>query len=331
MHFQVYKIHSDFYYVKNSNDEYVCKLRDILKKQKTDIAVGDYVKLSEDKKFVVSLVQRKNFLLRPKTANIDLAIVMVSFKQPELDFVQLNRYLTYLKFYNINSAICVNKEDLENDLKTAKQKIKNIYEKLGYKLFFICAKNNLNLSDLKKYIKNKNIILMGQSGVGKSTLTNALIPNFNARTNCVSLKSQKGCHTTRHSEIVEYNDFKITDTPGFSCLKFDFILPHVLIDYFDDLKIYKNDCKYSNCLHNNPDDTDCNIIKNLNKIEKTRYDSYLNFLDETFEYKKTISKRSLKKELLKKDTGDKIITKISKRKRQQARNTINQQIEVTDE
>lgn len=326
MQAQVYKIHSDFYYVKNfEHKEFVCKLRDVLKKQKTDIRVGDFVELSEDNNFISSLLKRKNSLLRPKASNIDLALVVCALKEPELDFIQLNRYLTYLKYYNIDAAICFNKEDLENNLEDKKQQIKKVYEKLGYKTFFISAKNKLDLDELTEFIKNKTIVLCGQSGVGKSTLLNSLNPNANLRTGNVSKKTLKGTHTTRHCEIVEYDNFKIIDTPGFSCLKFDFLLPNKLIDLFDDLKEFSGGCKYSNCLHNVEVEGICSIYDNLDKIDKYRYESYLCFLDEAIEYKEAISKKSIKEEDFKKESGDKVLTKISKRNRQQARNTDKQQ------
>lgn len=326
MQAQVYKIHSDFYYVKNfEHKEFVCKLRDVLKKQKTDIRVGDFVELSEDNNFISSLLKRKNSLLRPKASNIDLALVVCALKEPELDFIQLNRYLTYLKYYNIDAAICFNKEDLENNLEDKKQQIKKVYEKLGYKTFFISAKNKLDLDELTEFIKNKTIVLCGQSGVGKSTLLNSLNPNANLRTGNVSKKTLKGTHTTRHCEIVEYDNFKIIDTPGFSCLKFDFLLPNKLIDLFDDLKEFAGGCKYSNCLHNVEVEGICSIYDNLDKIDKFRYESYLCFLDEAIEYKEAISKKSIKEEDFKKESGDKVLTKISKRNRQQARNTDKQQ------
>ncbi len=332
MQFQVFKIHSDFYYVKDSNNvEYTCKLRDVLKKQKIEIVVGDYVELSEDKNFIVALLKRNNFLKRPKTSNIDLALVVVSFEEPKLDFNQLDRYLIYLKYHKINTAICFNKEDLESDIDSFAPKIKSIYEKLGYKLFFVSAKNNIGLEDLKECIKNKNIVLTGSSGVGKSTLINALAPEFYAKTGNVSLKTLRGCHTTRHSEIIQCENCRITDTPGFSCLKFDFILPYDLLDLFDDLKPYKNICKYKDCLHNTKENGICGIVDNIDKIDKTRYKSYLLFLEEALEYKKKISKRSIKEESSNKNVGNRIASKISKRKRTGARNTVNQSIGEEDD
>lgn len=327
MQAQVFKIHSDFYYVKNfKHEKFTCKLRDVLKKQKIEIRVGDFVELSDDNRFIVSLVERKNFLNRPKVSNIDCALVVCALKEPELDFIQLNRYLTYLKFNNIEAIICFNKEDLVDNLDEKKEEIKLIYEPLGYKIFFICAKNKLDLDELQNFIKNKTLVLCGMSGVGKSTLLNSLNPDIELRTKEISLKTQRGCHTTRHCEIIECNDFKLIDTPGFSCLKFDFLLPDKLIDLFDDIKKYTYECKYCDCMHNSINDNTCGVIQNLDKIDKSRYESYLAFLSESFEYKELISKRSIKNEAKNKNVGNRISVKISKRKRDVSRNTSKQKI-----
>lgn len=327
MQAQVFKIHSDFYYVKNSKHEtFTCKLRDVLKKQKIDIRVGDFVELSNDNQFISSLMPRKNCLNRPKVSNIDCALIVCALKEPELDLIQLNRYLTYLKFNNIECAICFNKEDLIDDLEDKKHVIRSIYEKLGYKLFFISAKDKLDLEELKDFIKGKTITLCGMSGVGKSTLLNTFNDEINLRTGNVSLKTQKGCHTTRHCEIIECNDFKIMDTPGFSCLKFDFLLPDKLIELFDDINQFAHNCKYSDCKHDNQNDLTCEVIKNLDKIDESRYKSYLMFLEESLEYKELISKRSIKDEAKNKNVGNRISVKISKRKRDSSRNTSKQKI-----
>ena len=131
MQAQVFKIHSDFYYVKNFKQEsYTCKLRDVLKKQKIEIRVGDFVELSNDNQFISSLLPRKNCLNKPKVSNIDCALIVCALKEPELDLVQLNRYLTYLKYNNVDVAICFNKEDLIDNLEDKKTEIRSIYEKL---------------------------------------------------------------------------------------------------------------------------------------------------------------------------------------------------------
>ena len=325
---QVYKIHSYFYYVKDKKHNILsCKVRDVLKKQKEEIVVGDFVELSDDLNFIVKRCERKNLLLKPKASNIDLAVVVASFKEPNLDYMQLNRYLIYLKSRNIDCVICINKEDLEKELKEKISEILRIYSSLGYKIFIISAKENIGISDISDYITNKTIVLCGASGVGKTTLVNALFPDYCAKTNEVSSKTMRGRHTTRHCEIVEGHNFKVIDTPGFSCLKFDFLLPGELIELFDDLKKYKSGCKYSNCLHNAEEKGICSIVDNLDKIDESRYKSYLEFLKESLSYKKEISKKSIKEESNKKEISDRIYTKISKKKRDFSRKKQKQNIE----
>lgn len=327
MQAQVFKIHSDFYYVKNFEQKsFTCKLRDVLKKQKIDIRVGDFVELSNDNQFISKLLPRKNCLNRPKVSNIDYALIVCALREPELDFVQLNRYLTYLKYNNIQTIICFNKEDLIDNLDDVREKIRSIYEKLDYKLFFISAKNKTDLEELTEFIKNKTIVLCGMSGVGKSTLLNALNPEILLKTGNVSSKTQRGCHTTRHCEIIECAEFKIMDTPGFSCLRFDFLLPDKLIELFEDINMYTHECKYVDCLHNNSSNFNCGVIQNLDKIDKSRYESYLAFLAESLEYREMISKRSIKDEAKNKNVGNRISVKISKRKRDVSRNTSKQKI-----
>jgi len=327
MKVQVYKIHSDFFYVKNSKQEtFVCKLRDVLKKQKIDIKVGDFVELTEDCNFIDKLYERKNTLLRPKVSNIDLMLVVCALAEPKLDLIQLNRYLIYLKYHNIPATICFNKEDLIKIDSDEIVQIKELYQNLGYKVLFISAKEKINLEALKNHVKGKTIALCGMSGVGKTTLLNSILLNDVLKTGEVSKKTLRGTHTTRHSEIIYFDNFKIMDTPGFSCLKFDFLLPDELIKLFDDIAFFANVCKYSNCYHNDLNNLSCGVIQNIDKINRDRFESYLCFLNESLDYKKIISKRSIKNESANKNVGSKMMTKISKRKREASRRKSKQSI-----
>ncbi len=323
---QIYKIHSDFYYVKPEIYEgefLTCKLREVLKKQKLKIKVGDFVEVDENCA-ITFLYPPKNTLERPAVSNLDLVAVVASVLEPEIDYTQLDRYLTFLKIHKIPAFICLNKDDLlaEEELFKIKEKTKAIYEPLGYDIIFTSALFKEGLKEFKDYIKGKTVAFCGLSGVGKSSVLSA-ISNKQLRTGEVSKKTQRGCHTTRHVEIIEFGDIKIIDTPGFSKLTFDFILPKDLSDYFYDIKKYSTSCKFSNCLHT-IEDEGCSVIKNLDKIPNTRYKSYIEFLDETKEFKQKVTFESQKKESGLKTDKNKNYTKISSKKREFSRKKLNQ-------
>ena len=319
---QIYKIHSDFYYVDDGVNSFECKIREVLKKQKEKILVGDFVEFENG--VITNLIERKNFIKRPSVANIDQIIIVSALKQPDLDLHQLNRYIALAKYYNIPTVLCFNKEDLKWE-KQLGEKIKKIYSHLGYKIVFTSATEHKGIKNFEKLLDGKTSVLCGNSGVGKSSLVNAINPNFNLRTKQVSEKTLRGTHTTRHCEIMKLNDTsRIVDTPGFSNVKFDFILPADVDLLFDDIAKFRNDCKYSDCLHINEDE--CNVLNNIDKIDSTRYESYLAFIDEAKEYKERIKYEGKKQENNKKFVHNKHIAKISEKKRQSARNTLKQNI-----
>lgn len=319
---QIFKIHSDFYYVNSSDEIFECKIREVLKKQKQKIFVGDYVEFETGA--IEKILPRKNFITRPTVANIDQVIIISAVKEPELSFSQLNRYISFAKYHNIPAVLCFNKNDLSNDDKTI-EKVFSIYDPLGYDILFTSALEGYGQEEFKEILEGKTSVLCGASGVGKSSLINSVCPEINLRTKSVSEKTQRGTHTTRHSEIIPINkNSRIVDTPGFSNLKFDFLMPNTVDLLFDEISKYKKDCKFQDCLHSS--ETGCAVKDNLDKIDETRYQSYLEFVEEAKTYKEKVKYQGVKTETSHKIQHNKTAVKISTRKRQSARNTLKQNI-----
>lgn len=325
---QIFKIHSDFYYINCENQIFECKLREVLKKQKQKVFVGDNVEFCNGA--VEKILPRKNFILRPSVSNIDQVIIVSAVKEPELSFLQLNRYIAFAKYHKIPTILCFNKNDLSDNDKTI-EKVFSIYEPLGFDILFTSAVEGYGMDEFKKILSGKISVLCGMSGVGKSSLINA-ISGINLKTKAVSEKTLRGTHTTRHCEIININNSsKIVDTPGFSNLKFDFLMPDEVDNLFDEIHCYKHSCKYPDCLHIH--ETDCAVKANLGKIDETRYESYVSFVEEAQLYKKKVKYNGIKKESALKNTNKKTAVKISSQKREKARNTKKQSLykDIDDE
>lgn len=326
---QIYKIHSDFYYVRKNAEVFECKVREVLKKAKEKILVGDFVEFNNG--YIEKILPRTNFIARPSVANIDQIIIVSALKQPELNLLQLNRYIALAKYYNIPTVLCFNKEDLETE-DSQKNEILRIYEKLNFKIVFTSATEHHGIKAFEKLLEGKISVLCGNSGVGKSSLINAINPDLNLRTKAVSEKLQRGTHTTRHCEIIKINDTSsIVDTPGFSNVKFDFIMPADVDLLFDEMLPLRDDCKYGDCLHINEDG--CNVLEHFAQIDDSRYESYLEFVKEAKEYKEKVKYEGKKVEHSKKLINNKSVAKISERKRLSARNNLKQKVykEIEDE
>lgn len=318
---QIFKIHSDFYYVESEGKTFECKLRHVLKKQKQFVFVGDFVEFQDGA--IEKVLPRKNFITRPTVANVDQVIIISAVKEPELSFLQLNRYIAFAKYHGLNTVLCFNKNDLSNDDKTI-EKVFKIYEPLKFDILFTSALEGYGIEEFKNILQGKTSVLCGASGVGKSSLINA-VSGVKLRTKEVSDKTGRGTHTTRHCEIINLDkETRIIDTPGFSNLKFDFILPNEIDLLFSEMAPLKGQCKFQNCLHIN--ETDCAIKAHLGEIDETRYESYVSFVEEAKEYKEKVKYQGVKTESAHKKTHDKVAVKISSRKRQSARNTQKQNI-----
>jgi ribosome biogenesis GTPase / thiamine phosphate phosphatase len=306
-------------------------MREILKKQKEKILVGDFVELDEinqNKKTAVikSIYPRKNFLTRPSVANVEQVVIISSIKEPDLDFEQLNRYICLAKYHKIKTKLCFNKNDLSED-DSVIEKIFEIYEPLGFEIVFTSALEKLGIEDFIELIGSKITVFCGNSGVGKSSLLNSICPDLNLRTKEVSEKTSHGKHTTRHCEIITIGNskpIKIIDTPGFSNVRFDFLMPNQVDELFDEIKKYKNECKFKDCLHIIEDG--CNVLRHIDEIDIARYQSYLTFVEEAKSFKEKVKQQGTKQETSQKQGLNKQVVKISSRKREASRNTNKQNI-----
>lgn len=319
---RVFKIHSDFYYVDTDEGIFECKLREVLKKIREDIIVGDFVNIEKTGKsagVIISGKARTNFLKRPKVANVSRVLIIFDVNSEKHDFVQLDRYICLCEYHKIKPILCFNKTDLLNDDKVFEY-IRSIYEKCGYECIFISAKTGFNKEALERIFENNLTVLCGASGVGKSSVLNLF--GINAKTSEVSVKTGRGTHTTRHCEIFKTgeNSF-VADTPGFSNLKFDFLLPEEISLLFPEIRNVK--CKYANCLH--VSEEGC-FVKDNNLLCEERYKSYLQFIEEAREYKEKIKYSGKKEETYSKFNNGKHSVKISKPGRRNSRKTEKQNL-----
>ncbi len=244
---------------------------------------GDIVNYENN--YIESVLERKNSLRRPDIANVDQVVLIFSCKEPDFSFNLLDNFILHIEKEHINIKIVITKIDLltSDELIDLKNKL-SYYESIGYNVFYTSSKINDGIDILKPLFENKISVLSGQTGAGKSSLLNAIDPVYNQETNEISKALGRGKHTTRTTELLEYDNGYIADTPGFSSLDFfGFSLDDLKKGFVDFYKL-SNGCKYSDCNHIN--EPDCNVKNNLDNILKSRYDNYLKFYDEIKKIKK---------------------------------------------
>lgn len=260
-----------FYYVKTDSEVIECRARGKFRKDSLMPYVGDDVEISDG--YVLSINPRKNVFIRPPIANIDKLIIVAASADPKPDFLYIDKMLVTAEANNVEAAVCFNKSDLTDEC----SEYAKIYSDSGYKVFITSVKENLGIQELRSYMKGSVTALCGFSGVGKSSLINAITDNNLFEVGEISSKLNRGKHTTRHVELVQYDDNSyFADTPGFSMLSLgENIDSDNLINYFPDLAKYSYECKFSDCKHISS--KFCSVYDAVTDgfVSRSRYDNYV--------------------------------------------------------
>lgn len=259
------------------------------------VAVGDRVEVEREadgKGTIKKIMPRKNFVVRQSprkkhylhllASNLDQAVIIMTIISPNLKQGFIDRFLLMTEPYNIPVVIVFNKADLygEEEL-IIYNYLRNIYEKIGYEVRLVSSITGTGIASVKELLKDKISLVSGQSGVGKSTLVNALQPNLNIRTDEISDYSGKGMHTTTFAEMFPL-DFggHIIDTPGIKVLGFNNLEPMEVAHNFREMFKYSKDCKFADCTHRNEPNCAVKDAVEADEISELRYMNYITILEE---------------------------------------------------
>ncbi|MFZ5966321.1 MAG: ribosome small subunit-dependent GTPase A [Bacillota bacterium] len=272
-----------FYYVQTENGIYECKARGKFRKENRTPLVGDRVKISiydlSNQGVIEDILCRDTELIRPPVANVNQAVIVFAIQQPDPNLSLLDRFLVLAESEKIDIAICFNK--IELGIPKHMEDIMEDYCKAGYTVVTTSAKKEIGLDDLSSFLKNKISVFAGPSGVGKSSLLNAIQPNLRLKTGEISQKIERGKHTTRHVELLRLTfGGWVLDTPGFSTLNIDFITEDELQYLFKEFIPLFEKCKYTGCRHIS--EPYCGIKDGVAEglISQSRYNSYIQFIEE---------------------------------------------------
>ncbi len=262
---------------------YECKAKGIFRKDNVKPLVGDDVELevldeSLKKGNIIKILPRRSELIRPAVANVDQAVVIFAITKPQPNFNLLDRFLIMMEQQKIPCIICFNKLDLDDE--GAADAYKQIYEACGYQVLTVSAQEGTGVDRLRALLAGKTTTVAGPSGVGKSSLINALQSGIIMETGAISQKIERGKHTTRHSELIPVNmgkdelDSYILDTPGFSSLGLFDIEKEELASYYPEFARHEAYCRFGGCSHIS--EPDCGVKQALEEgeVNRLRYNNY---------------------------------------------------------
>ena len=286
---QVIKMYNGFYYLQVAGQEELlsCRLRGRIKRNKGAVVTGDYVEyqmLEDGTGVIESCLPRRTLLKRPAVANIDQVLITFAARQPDLNQLLLNRFLVLAEWSGIPEiVICINKCDLLEE----KADFLQDYVQAGYKLLMVSAQEGQVIQELKNLLAGRVTVFAGPSGVGKSSLLNAVDSNLELATGKISDKIKRGKHTTRAACLLPLPEGgTVVDTPGFSAAELENIDKAQLAHYFPEFRPYIEKCYYNTCTHSHEPDCAVKEAVEAGAICQARYEAYLNILQTINERKK---------------------------------------------
>ncbi len=275
------------YFVEAPDGIFECSARGIFRKKDISPCCGDRVRIEtvDNENYVISeIFDRKNYLIRPPLANLDQLIFVVSTCSPIPNFLLLDKFIAICEYKHIKPIIAITKIDMKGI-----NEITDIYSSAGITVYSV---NNITGEGCEKVLAQltgKLSAFTGNSGVGKSTMLNNILPELKLNTNEISKKLGRGKHTTRHVELYKFADGGyVADTPGFSTLdtqRYDIILKEDLASCFTEFEDFTGKCRFQDCSHTK--EKGCSVIEAVNNglIKKSRHDSYVQMYEEAKQIK----------------------------------------------
>ncbi|MDQ6812763.1 MAG: ribosome small subunit-dependent GTPase A [Bacteroidota bacterium] len=260
------------------------------------IAVGDWVEMDLENKLestatITTIYDRKNYIARVSphnknqhhiiASNLDQSFLFATIKDPKTSQGFIDRFLVSSESFHVPAVIIFNKADIYRQKELDKfEEMKDMYQTIGYKVLLASVVNNTGVVEVKELLKDQTTLLSGHSGVGKSSLINAIFPELKLRTKEVSEWSGKGMHTTTFAEMFDLPlGGKVIDTPGLREFGLTDITKQELAHYFPEMKLRMNDCQFNNCIHTNEPGCAIKEAVNAGDIHVGRYVSYMTILD----------------------------------------------------
>lgn len=282
---RVLKNYNGYYYVKVDGVEqpYTCKVKGKMKKNRFSLATGDIVNFevsSEEKGegMITTVLARKNFLLRPTMANLDLFVATFACAAPDFSFILADKLLALAELARIPAILVLNKEDTAPAGLIAQ--VRSVYEPIGYEVFTLSAEQGTGVEALRERLRGKICAFGGPSGVGKSSTINAIDSTVDLRTGAVSEKIGRGKHTTRFAQLLPFDEGYIADTPGFGNLLLEGLDEQQILAAFREFASYEQGCRFCPCTHTHEPVCGVKEAVAAGDIAQSRYESYLQMLQE---------------------------------------------------